>query len=64
MVDARAGPCTGDRAGNIIVGYNENTNNYTRGGSHNIVVGADHNYTSYSGIVSGHANQLTQNGAA
>ena len=43
--------------GNIIVGYNE----YCRGdrtGSHNVVIGTAHQYTSYGGFVAGHRNQL------
>src|SRR5262245_1894890 len=43
--------------GNLIVGY-QIAGPIPRGGSHNIVVGDDHAYTSYGGIVSGEANQL------
>jgi hypothetical protein len=44
--------------GNLIVGYNENINGYFRTGSHNIVVGEDHGYSSYGGLVVGDANQI------
>jgi hypothetical protein len=45
--------------GNLIVGYNENTQAYARTGSHNIVVGKDHGYTNYGGLVAGFQNQIS-----
>jgi hypothetical protein len=40
--------------GNLIVGYNtDNGNDATRTGSHNLVGGDEHSYTSDSGIASG-----------
>jgi len=42
--------------GNLIVGYQ--VGQLERGGSHNVVLGDDHAYTSYGGLVSGEANQL------
>src|SRR5690606_35194649 len=39
--------------GNLIIGYNENQSGYARNGSHNLVVGRDHGYTSYGGFVAG-----------
>lgn len=45
--------------GNLIVGYNENLHSFARTGSHNIVVGKDHGYASYGGLVVGRANQIT-----
>jgi hypothetical protein len=50
--------------GNVIVGYNENTTGHSRAGSHNVVVGAEHGYASFSGIVSGESNQVTDEAAA
>ena len=44
--------------GNLIVGYNEGTY-YTRTGSHNIVVGRYHSYSSYGGLVVGHRNTIS-----
>jgi hypothetical protein len=46
--------------GNLIVGYNEKRGNDEddRSGSHNIIVGKKHNYSSYAGIVSGDENSL------
>ena len=46
--------------GNLIVGYNEprGTGDF-RIGSHNIVVGRRHNYTSYGGLVVGDRNEIS-----
>jgi hypothetical protein len=44
--------------GNLIIGYNENVDSYARGGSHNLVVGLDHGYTSYAGFVAGWKNRI------
>jgi hypothetical protein len=45
--------------GNLIIGYNENTQGRARTGSHNLVVGREHEYTSFGGIVAGYNNTLT-----
>ena len=51
------GPTNG--RGNLIIGYNEDDGEpLLRGGSHNLVVGWLHQYTSYGGIVSGQGNSL------
>jgi len=50
---------TKNGTGNLIVGYNENSQTYDRTGSHNIVVGIDHGYSSYGGLVVGLNNQIT-----
>jgi hypothetical protein len=48
--------------GNLIVGYDEaRTSGSDKSGSHNLVVGPLHNYTSYGGLVAGYQN--TSNGA-
>lgn len=52
---------TTNGVGNLIVGYNENENlsyDKERTGSHIVVVGKDHEYTSYGGIVVGKANAI------
>ena len=47
--------------GNLIVGYNElRGSGDVRTGSHNIVVGQKHNYSSYGGLVAGGQNSITQ----
>jgi hypothetical protein len=43
--------------GNLIVGYDED-NGDTKSGSHNLVVGRHHTYTSYSGLVAGSNNAI------
>jgi hypothetical protein len=46
-------------AGNIIVGYNEQTNpSGLRTGSHNIALGQNNQYTEYAGIVGGERNAI------
>lgn len=44
--------------GNLIVGYNENAGD-VRTGSHNLVVGWDHTYSSYGGFVAGENNTVS-----
>lgn len=51
--------------GNVIVGYNEsNSNNDERTGSHTLVVGRYHSYSSYGGIVAGEDNIVSGEVAA
>ncbi|MHB1137236.1 MAG: hypothetical protein ACYCXR_01065 [Coriobacteriia bacterium] len=46
--------------GNFLVGYGENTAavHAGRGGSHNVVVGSNHSWNSYGGLVAGYQNQI------
>ena len=47
--------------GNLIIGYNEETGyaeEYTRTGSHNLVVGVDHSYMGYGNIIGGMRNEV------
>lgn len=50
---------TGNGRGNLIVGYNENTVAASRTGSHNLVIGIDHGYTSYAGFLAGRHNKIS-----
>lgn len=46
--------------GNLIVGYNEERGtDDDRSGSHNVIVGIKHNYSSYGGLVAGYQNTLS-----
>jgi hypothetical protein len=45
--------------GNLIVGYNEGTGFQRRTGSHNLIVGPLHTYSSFGGFVAGQANNIT-----
>ena len=54
---ATDGPLNG--RGNLIVGYNKASNGQTRTGSHNLIVGDEHEYTSFGGFVAGLANRVT-----
>jgi len=51
---------TSNGVGNLIVGYNEpRTSGSDKSGSHNIVVGPKHNYSSYGGLVAGYSNEIS-----
>ncbi len=61
IVDA-SGDTDGDvnGRGNLIIGYNEDFfAAEVRTGSHNLVIGPDHSYTSYGGAVIGESNNIT-----
>lgn len=46
--------------GNLIVGYNEERpSGDVRTGSHNLIVGKHHNYSSYGGVVAGYWNTVS-----
>jgi hypothetical protein len=46
--------------GNLIVGYDEaRISGSDKSGSHNLVVGPNHNYTSYGGLVAGYENTIS-----
>lgn len=52
------GPVNG--LGNLIIGYNElRPSGNIRNGSHNLIVGSNHNYTSYGGLVVGQHNTIS-----
>jgi hypothetical protein len=46
--------------GNLIIGYNETTGeNLKRMGSHNLVIGPEHAYSSFGGLVAGRENTIS-----
>ena len=45
--------------GNLIIGYNETGGSLARSGSHNVVIGPEHSYSSYGGLVAGFDNTLS-----
>jgi hypothetical protein len=45
--------------GNLLVGYNEAPISPSRGGSHNLIVGPQHNYPSYGGFMAGRYNTVS-----
>jgi hypothetical protein len=61
----RAGPsCVRNKLGNLIIGYDEtgevlHGDLEVRTGSHNLVVGPGHTYSSYGGVVAGFMNGAT-----
>jgi hypothetical protein len=52
--------------GNLIIGYNELSNGVEvdRTGSHNLVVGPGHSYTSFGGLVAGSQNSISGLGSS
>lgn len=55
---ATASTETTNSKGNLIIGYNEGLA-LDRGGSHNLVIGQGHSYTSYGGLVAGSGNTVS-----
>src|SRR5262249_11099082 len=47
--------------GNLIIGYAENANSFTRVGSHGLVVGANNGWKSFGELVGGNRNQALGN---
>jgi len=45
--------------GNLIVGYDEDDGGDTKTGSHNLIIGTSHTYTSYGGLIAGYDNALS-----
>jgi hypothetical protein len=56
------GPTNG--LGNVIIGYNEADLDKEQTGSHNLIVGMQHEFTSYGGIVGGEDNAILAPGAS
>lgn len=57
---AGATDATPNGTGNLVLGYNEtNSTKDKRSGSHNLVVGRHHSYSSYGAIVAGEDNEST-----
>lgn len=51
--------------GNLIIGYNEDDfGPYNRTGSHNLIVGPEHSYSSFGGLVAGLANTVSGQNAS
>ncbi len=55
-----AGPNSG--LGNLVVGYNEPSSplpSGARGGTHNLIIGPQHTFTSFGGLVAGRSNTIS-----
>jgi hypothetical protein len=50
--------------GNLVVGYNEGDVALDRSGSHNLVVGRSHTYSSFGGFVAGEGNTVAARAAS
>ncbi len=64
LVNGAGATDTTNGRGNLIVGYDANTGGHPRGGSHDVVVGDEHTYVSYGGLVGGFGNTIAGPGAA
>jgi uncharacterized coiled-coil protein SlyX len=62
VVDGTGSTAGANSLGNLIVGYNENSSD-VRTGSHNLVVGPNHSYSSYGGFVAGRDNTVNGSNA-
>jgi len=60
IVNGRRGTATANGVGNLLVGYNEprDDGDNERTGSHNVVVGLGHNFSSFGGLVAGRHNAI------
>lgn len=50
--------------GNVVIGYNEKSSGQVRTGSHNLVIGPEHTYSSFGGIVAGENNSISARAAS
>jgi hypothetical protein len=59
LVNGRRATATTNGLGNLLVGYNEpREGENVRTGSHNVVVGQGHNFSSFGGLVVGRQNEI------
>jgi hypothetical protein len=60
LVNGLRATATANGLGNLVVGYNESREGANeRAGSHNVVVGQGHNYSSFGGLVVGRQNEIS-----
>jgi hypothetical protein len=60
LVNGLRATATTNRLGNLLVGYNESREGENvRTGSHNVVVGQGHNFSSFGGLVVGRQNEIS-----
>jgi hypothetical protein len=60
LVNGRRATATTNGLGNLLVGYNESREGENvRTGSHNVVVGQGHNFSSFGGLVVGRQNEIS-----
>jgi hypothetical protein len=60
IINGLGGTATANGVGNLFVGYNEpRDGDNERMGSHNVVVGLGHNFTSFGGLVVGRHNTIS-----
>jgi hypothetical protein len=60
VVNGLGSTATSNGLGNVIIGYNEDVGtSETRTGSHYLIVGREHTWTAYAGIVAGYSSTVT-----
>ena len=59
VINGMGTTATNNGLGNLILGYDEEDSMDTKSGSHNLVVGSNHTYSSYGGIVTGLNNEIS-----
>ncbi len=60
VVNGQGTTASSNGLGNVIIGYNEDDGaTETRTGSHYLIIGEEHDWSSYSGIVAGYGNSAT-----
>ena len=59
VVDGTGATASVNGTGNLVIGYAENSSNRARTGSHNLIVGAQNGWTSFSDLVTGGDNQAS-----
>jgi hypothetical protein len=58
LVNGTGSETTPNGLGNLIIGYNDNPDNYAQSGSHNLIVGDDNSWSSYGGLLAGQNNAI------
>jgi hypothetical protein len=59
VVNGEGKTFTKNGTGNLVVGYDENTENHEQTGSHNLILGEEQTFTSFGGIVGGFRNTIS-----
>jgi hypothetical protein len=59
IVNGEGKTTTTNGEGNLVIGYDENPEKREQTGSHNLILGKEQKFTSYSGIIAGAYNSIT-----
>ncbi|MDP6518368.1 MAG: FG-GAP-like repeat-containing protein [Planctomycetota bacterium] len=64
ITDGTSGASSPNGLGNLILGHNRDLSGYLQSGSHNLVIGDDHSFRGFAGLVSGTSNRLLADNTA